>query len=105
MTRPAGPVSATGHAAHHAALAYITGHLVVILLVLGVIFLGLLAAPVIFDAVFGSIQGPAEKWAGPVFALGAGLLVVGLLAGLPKLDLIGGGLMGVIAVGWILVYY
>jgi hypothetical protein len=27
------------------------------------------------------------------------------VAGLPKLDLIGGGLMGVIAVGWILVYY
>jgi hypothetical protein len=105
MTRPAGTLELIAQPAHHAAVAFITGHLVAILLILGAIFVGLLALPVLGDAIFGSVQAPAMK-SGPVLlAAGAGALIAGLIAGVAILAIIGAALIGAVAVGWLLVYY
>jgi hypothetical protein len=105
MTRPAETLELAAHPAHHAAVAFITGHLVAILLILGALFVGLLALPVLGDAIFGSVQAPAMKSGRVLAVAGAGVLIVGLIAGVPILAIIGAALIGAVAVGWLLVYY
>jgi hypothetical protein len=105
MTRFAGTFGLLREPSRHAAVAYISGHLVAILLIGGAAAVVLLALPVLGDVIFGSIEGPAMKSAPAVFAIGLGTLILGLVAGVRVLDLIGACVMGAVALGAFMFHY
>jgi hypothetical protein len=105
MTLLAGTMRFLREPSRHVADAFISGHLVVILLIVGAIFIGLLALPVLGDFISGSIEGPATRWSPLTFAIGLGALILGLVAGVPVLDILGAGLMGAVVLGAIMVHY
>ena len=105
MTLLAGTMRFLREPSNHVAAAFLSGHLIVLLLIIGGIFIGLLALPVIGDFISGSIEGPATRWSPLTFAIGLGLLIIGLVAGVPVLDILGGGLMGAVVLGAIMVHY
>ncbi|MDQ2875992.1 MAG: hypothetical protein M3Y33_14890 [Actinomycetota bacterium] len=105
MTRLAGTMGLPSEPARHAAVAFISGHLVALLLIGGAIVVVLLALPVLGDVIFGSIEGPMTKSAPAVFTVGLGTLILGLFAGAPILDIIGAGLMGLVLLGALMVHY
>ena len=105
MTRLAGTMRFLREPSDHAAEAFISGHLIVLLLIVGGIFIGLLALPVIGDFISGSIEGPATRWSPLTFAIGLGVLILGLVAGVPVLDILGAGLMGAVVLGALMVHY
>jgi hypothetical protein len=105
MTRLAGTMRFLREPSRHAAEAFLSGHLIVLLLIVGGIFIGLLALPVIGDFISGSIEGPATRWSPLTFAIGLGVLIIGLVAGVRVLDILGAGLMGAVALGALMVHY
>jgi hypothetical protein len=105
MTRLDGTIGLGREPSRHAAVAFLSGHLVALLLIGGAAAVVLLALPVLGDVISGSMEGPAMKWSPLVFALGLGALILGLVAGVPVLDILGAGLMGAVALGALMYYY
>lgn len=105
MTRFAGTMRLLSHSSRHAAEAFISGHLILLLLLFGAIFLGLLAAPVLGDALFGSVREPMSRSGPTVFVIGLGVLILGVVAGTPVLDIIGVVLMVAVLIGVLMVHY
>jgi hypothetical protein len=105
MTRLAGTMRILREPSNHVAEAFISGHLVVLLLMAGAIFIGLLLIPVIGDVISGTIEGPASRWSPLAFAIGLGVLILGLIAGVRILDILGAGLMGAVVLGALMVHY
>jgi len=105
MTRFAGTMGFLREPSRHAAAAFLSGHVVVLVLIVGACFVVLLALPVLGDVISGSIEGPAAKWSPLAFAVGLGALILGLVAGAPVLDIIGAGLMGAVLLGALMVHY
>ena len=105
MTLLAGTMGLLSHPSRHAAAAFFSGHLVLLVLLFGGIVLALLAAPVLFDALSGSVQAPATKWSPAVFVIGLGVLLIGVFSGTPVLDAIGAILMGLVLIGALMFYY
>jgi hypothetical protein len=105
MTRFAGTMRFLREPSRHAAVAFLSGHVVVLVLIVGASFVVLLALPVLGDVISGSIEGPATRWSPLTFAVGLGVLILGLVAGVPVLDILGAGLMGAVVLGALMVYY
>jgi hypothetical protein len=105
MTRLEGTMAFLREPSGHAAKAFFSGHLIVILLIGGGIIVGLLALPVLGDFLNGTIEGPATRWSPLTFAIGLGALILGLIAGVPVLDILGAGLIGAVVLGAIMVHY
>ena len=105
MTRLSETMGLLSHPSRHAAVAFFSGHLVLLVVIVGAIILGLLAAPVLFDALSGSVQAPATKWSPTVFVIGLGVLLIGIFSGTPVLDIIGAVLMVLVLIGAVMFYY
>jgi hypothetical protein len=105
MTLLAGTMRFLRQPSDHVARAFISGHLVVLVLFAGAIFIGLLLIPVIGDVISGAIEGPAARWSPLAFAIGLGVLILGLVAGVRILDILGAGLMGAVVLGALTVHY
>ena len=105
MTRLAGTMRLLREPARHAAVAFLSGHVVVLVLIVGAAIVVLLALPVLGDVISGSLEGPASRWSPLTFVIGLGLLILGLFAGVAVLDILGAGLMGAVVLGALMVHY
>ncbi len=100
----AGLLSIPGHQYRHAAAWFSVGHVVVVLIVIAVI-VGLLAGPVLAEALLDFLSAGFEKAAPGTFSLGLGILLTGLIAGVQILDIAGACLIGAVLLGVILDNY
>ena len=83
----------------------ISGRLVeVILVVLGVV-LFLLIGPVIGQNLMDAFTAQAARVAPRVFLGGLGILIIGLVAGVTAIDVVGGTVMGIVLLGALLEHY
>lgn len=106
----AGPISILGrHFRYEAAGAFRLGPFklgpVIVVLIGIVVFVGLLALPVLWDILFGAFTVAASKIAPGTFLLGLGVLLAGLVLGVGIVELVGACLMGAVVLGVIWVNY
>jgi hypothetical protein len=97
-----------GHLGQHAkglGAALGSARFVLILIGAGVIFVCVLAVPVLSDRFLGFAAAQGAKIAVKTFLVGAVVLLVGLALHVVIIDLIGGGLMGLVILGVILDNY
>jgi hypothetical protein len=101
----AGRISQTSaQQARHFALR-ITGREVVIAVLFVVAVVVLLTIPVIWGVVAEATSSAAEKAAPATFFVGLGVLCTGLVAGAEIVAIIGGSLVGLVVVGFIIDNY
>ena len=86
------------------AALFSSGRILVVLLGMAVMC-GLLWLPVLGDRLQDLVSRNAPRFAPRMFALGLGLLVVGLIAGVKALDIAGGCLIGALVLAAILDNY
>jgi hypothetical protein len=98
-------MGAIGHHARHVASAFLTGRQIVIGLAILVIAVICLIAPVVGGSAFDSFSARAEKAGKPMFLIGLGTVVIGLLSGAALLTGIGLCVIGVVVAGWLLINY
>ncbi len=101
----AGPAGDLGKHAKGLAAALGSARLVLILIAAGVIFVCVLAAPVLSDIFLGYAAAQGAKVAPAMFGVGLLILLVGLAIGVEVVDFVGAGLMGVVILGVILDNY
>jgi hypothetical protein len=101
----AGTISGTSaQQSPHIALR-LTGREVILALLSIAVVIVLLAAPVVGEAISGSVSEAAAKVAPTTFLVGLGILVIGLVFGAEILDIAGGSLVGLVILGWIIDNY
>jgi hypothetical protein len=101
----AGAISAaSGPQARHFAFR-VTGREVVIAVLFVVAVVVLLTIPVVWGIVAEATSGAAEKAAPATFFVGLGVLCTGLVAGAEIVAIIGGALVGLVVVGFIIDNY
>jgi hypothetical protein len=93
------------HHLHQASSGFLSGHLIVMILLIGAACCVVLIIPVLNDKFLGSIGTPLTKAAPITFFAGLGILIIGLLSGIAVLDLAGAALMIVVLIGALLVHY
>lgn len=101
----AGPATITGRPASHGGTAFLSGHLIVVVVLIGVAVLILLAIPVLGEYLQGEFSARAKRVAPAVFLLGLGVLLAGLAGKVGALELVGGAMMGSIVLGFLLEHY
>lgn len=93
------------HHAQHVIAGFLTARQLVVLLVLAVAFICLLVGPVLNDVLLNSVSGPANRAAPAVFVIGLGALVTGIVAGVGLLDAVGAGMMVLVLLAALMVHY
>jgi hypothetical protein len=101
----AGSAEHLGQHAKGLAAALGSARLVLILIAAGVIFVCVLAAPVLNDRFLGFAAAQGAKIALPTLGIGLLILLIGLAIGVEVVDFVGAGLMGIVILGVILDNY
>lgn len=83
----------------------LSGRGILAMLAVGAVFVVVLVPPVLNDIWMEKAAGPANRAAPRVLAAGAGILALGLIAGWGVLDIIGGVLIGIVALAALAVHY
>jgi hypothetical protein len=95
----AAPIGDLGQRARGIAAALGSGRFLLVLIAAGLIFVCVLAVPVLTDRFLGYAAAQGAKIALPTFGIGLLILLVGLAIGVEVVDFIGAGLMGVVVLG------
>ncbi len=82
-----------------------SARLLLIVIAAGVIFVCVLAVPVLSDRFLGYAAAQGKKVALPTLGIGLLILLIGLAIGVEVVDFIGAGLMGIVILGVILDNY
>lgn len=98
-------MGAIGHHAWDVVAAFLTGRHIIIGLVIIAIAIICLVAPVVGGSAFDSFSARAEKIGKPMFLIGTGTVVVGLLSGVAIITGIGLAVVGLVVSGWLLINY
>jgi hypothetical protein len=94
-----------GHHAGYATAGPLPGGRVLVLMVCVVVLIGFLWVPVLGDRLTSFVSKRAPRIVPRIFFLGLGILVVGLVAGIRVLDIVGGCMIGMLVLGAILDNY
>jgi uncharacterized membrane protein len=86
-------------------LAFASGHLILVVLIVAAAIAVLLALPVAGEILFNSVSTRAERMAPRAVLLGLGLLGLGLVTGIAVLDVAGACLTGSILLGAVMKHY
>ncbi len=107
MLEPGNPavVMTSRDAGYVAAVAPISGRLLMVVLVGIAVFIGLLYGPVIGDRLMDTVSKKASKAAPRVFLAGLGVLLTGLVVRVQILDVAGAFLIGSVVLAAILDNY
>jgi hypothetical protein len=100
----AGASSITGHLSRHPAFR-LTGREIIVVLIVVVACVLILVMPVFWGAGYDTFSRQMDRAAKPVFLVGFGVLVVGLVSGVRILDIAGGAVMGAVVLGKIAEHY
>lgn len=100
-------VGALGPSAQQPArvVAWISGHQILVGLISIGVVAGLLAGPVLGDIFYDLLSTGAERAAPKTFLVGLGILAAGLVSGFQILDIVGGGLIGLLVLAFIVDNY
>jgi hypothetical protein len=95
----------SGYASLRFAVPHISGTEIVIGVLVILVFLSLVAAPVLGEIVGGAFSVGAHKAAPWVFVIGLAVLGIGIGFGLTILDIVGGAMVGSVILGIIAMNY
>src|SRR5215813_5760941 len=90
-----------GHHRGYAAAALLSGRQIALALVVIAVVGVILWIPVLSDQVMDFLTKNAPRYTPITIAVGSGLLVMGLVAGVRILDIIGASLIGALALGYL----
>jgi hypothetical protein len=96
--------SLPGHQSRHVAVV-VSGRQVVVALICVAVVVALLAGPVLAEALLDVASKAGEKAAPGAFFLGLGVLLIGLVARVQIMDIVGACLIGAVLLAVILHYY
>jgi hypothetical protein len=94
-----------GHRAQYVVAASFSRILVVAILICVALFIALLAYCVLGEALLGFYSTAKAKTAQITFVVGLGVLLIGIVAGVRILDIVGACLVGAVLLGTILENY
>jgi hypothetical protein len=94
----------TGLASGHR-VTLLTGHVIIIALVIVAVAAVALILPVLGERLFNVGVGLGERAAPAMFWSGLVILLLGVVSGFTVLDLVGGGLVALVIAGWLAVNY
>jgi hypothetical protein len=101
----AGPVRDSGQLAARLGAELFSGRFVIVVLACGLLFICVLAAPVLTDVFLSFASAQGAKIAKGTFVTGLCLLLIGLAIHVELVDIVGGALMGAVILGVILENY